>query len=44
MTENQWAVLICAVIMVGWCIGVGRMIYKRHKEKKNRGDKKNGDK
>lgn len=40
MTENQWAVLICAVIMVGWCIGVGRMIYKRHKEKKNRGTRK----
>lgn len=43
MTENGWIILVCSIVMVGWLIGVGIMIYKRKKEKKKEEDKKNGD-
>ena len=44
MSETQWAILISCVVMFFWCIGVGRMLYQRHKAKKEAGDGKKADK
>lgn len=34
MSEKGWVILISAVVMFFWCIGVGRILWKRHKVKK----------
>lgn len=44
MSEKEWAILFCTVAMVGWLIGVGIMLWKRHKAKKEAGDGKKTDK
>ena len=44
MSETRWAILICTIVMIGWLIGVGRMLWKRHKAKKEAGDGKKADK
>ena len=44
MSEKEWAILFCSVVMVGWLIGVGIMLRKRHKAKKEAGDGKKADK
>ena len=43
MSETQWAILICTIVMIGWLIGVGRMLWQRHKAKKEAADGKKAD-
>ena len=43
MSEKEWAILISCVVMFFWCIGVGRMLWQRHKAKKEAGDWKKAD-
>jgi len=44
MTERDWIIMVSVVVMVFWCLFVGRELWLRHKKKKEAADGKKADK
>ena len=44
MSETQWAILICSIVLVVYFSYLGYLLWKRHKAKKEAGDGKKTDK